>query len=395
MKNNVKDSLLPPKAEFGYIPGLDGMRAFAVMAVMAAHVGFDHLIPAGLGVTLFFFISGFLITRLLLAEQDKTGAIKIGHFYTRRFIRLLPALYVMLAVTVGLQIIMATPPNVWDTLAAFTYTMNYREIFLELSGIPRVGPWGHLWSLSVEEHFYLLFPLMVVAFKKHQKGLIVFCSLICLAALLWRINVFYNLQLPSHYSYAATEARIDSILYGCLFSLILNQASNWKILNRFLGFAPIAIAAIIMLLCLLYRDEGFRQTIRYSLQGIAIGVLILNLFYFKAMGVFIRLLELGPLRWTGKVSYGLYLWHIPAMFAVNQYLGYEEATLSFILITYSITFTVTALSFYFIEKPFIKLRHKYGSHKLERHKKASELTPSDAGSKEASAKTKPLKPMTS
>jgi len=91
--------VISPKAVYGHIPGLDGLRAFAVLIVMVAHVGYSHIVPGGFGVTVFFFISGFLITRLLLAENDAKGGIGLKNFYIRRFLRLLPALYVMLGIT--------------------------------------------------------------------------------------------------------------------------------------------------------------------------------------------------------------------------------------------------------------------------------------------------------
>ena len=97
--NGLGTHHITPQARFGYIPGLDGLRAIAVLLVLIAHVGGSHIIPGGFGVTVFFFISGFLITRLLLAESDKKGGIGLKAFYIRRFLRLLPALYLMLVVT--------------------------------------------------------------------------------------------------------------------------------------------------------------------------------------------------------------------------------------------------------------------------------------------------------
>lgn len=353
---------LPTNAQFGYIPALDGIRAFAVMLVIVAHSGFEHLLPAGFGVTVFFFISGFLITRLLLAENDKTDTVDIKNFYIRRFIRLIPALYFMLIIVLGLQIIMSTPLKVWENIAAFTYTMNYREVYMEFVGIQRAGPFGHLWSLAVEEHFYLLFPLLVYAFRKKQTTLIKICLFLCAAIFVWRGFNHYILEFPTHYNYVATDARMDSILYGCLFSLILNQKSYWPTIKRFIGFVPLILSVLVLLFCFVYRDIGFRQTARYSLQGMAIGVGVLNLYFLGAMKPLIRLLETAPLKWTGKVSYGLYLWHIPAMYIADQYLGLSKGTLPFILFAYIVTFGATTFSFYYVEKPFISLRRKFGSH---------------------------------
>ena len=358
----TSSQLLPKDAQFGYIPALDGIRAFAVMLVIVAHSGFEHILPAGFGVTVFFFISGFLITRLLLAESQNSGTVDIKNFYIRRFIRLIPALYFMLIIILGLQFITASPIKVWENIAAFTYTMNYREVYMAFVGLERAGPFGHLWSLAVEEHFYLLFPLLVLAFHKKQKLLIKICFFLCAAIFVWRGFNHYVLEFPIHYNYVATDARMDSILYGCLFSLLLNQKSYWPVIKRFVGFTPLILSAIVLLVCFVYRDIGFRQTARYSLQGIAIGVGVLNLYFLGALKPIIRLLETAPLKWTGKVSYGLYLWHVPAMYIADQYLGFPKGTVPFILFSWALTFGATSFSFYYVEKPFISLRRKFGSH---------------------------------
>ena len=148
--------LLSSEAKYGYIPGLDGLRALAVLIVMVAHVGFSHIVPGGFGVTVFFFISGFLITRLLIAESEKKGQIELKSFYIRRFLRLLPALFYMLIVTGLTFTFLGNPPGLVETLAAVGYVMNYQTIGLAFQGMVQEGPWGHLWSLAVEEHFLSL-----------------------------------------------------------------------------------------------------------------------------------------------------------------------------------------------------------------------------------------------
>ena len=119
---------LSPRAEYGYIHGLDGIRAIAVMIVILAHTGLTTIIPGGFGVTVFFFISGFLITRLLLAEREKNGFVHLGNFYTRRFLRLLPALFAMVVVTAVFMIAMGDTPRQRDLLSGLGYFMNYNNI---------------------------------------------------------------------------------------------------------------------------------------------------------------------------------------------------------------------------------------------------------------------------
>jgi peptidoglycan/LPS O-acetylase OafA/YrhL len=185
----VETTTTPPggvicaQARFGYIPGLDGIRACAVMMVLIAHIGFEHIIPGGFGVTVFFFISGFLITRLLLAELGETGRIDLPRFYIRRFLRLLPALYVMLILTGVLLIAMGDVPKLWETVAAFTWTMNYHYAVLAFTNELRVAPWEHLWSLAVEEHFYLIYPLVLVIFRRNLPLALKVSALICVTSL--------------------------------------------------------------------------------------------------------------------------------------------------------------------------------------------------------------------
>ena len=232
MMQTPPDYRLPARTGYGYIPGLDGVRCIAVMMVIIAHAGFDHIVPGGLGVTVFFFISGFLITRLLLAETVKEGRVGLGKFYIRRFLRLLPALYVMLVVTWAILVAMGTPPRPVEVITAFTYTGNYlytHLAFLDFNaaaglGEPgvRVAPWEHLWSLAIEEHFYLLFPLLIVMFRKRLDSLIWVCAFLIVAALLWRLTTLHVLGWPPKYNYAATDARIDSLVWGCLLSILLH-----------------------------------------------------------------------------------------------------------------------------------------------------------------------------
>ena len=163
---------LPATSTYGHIPGLDGLRALSVLIVIIAHMGFEHIVPGGFGVTMFFFISGFLITRLLLAESEAKGNVKLGKFYMRRIIRLYPALLFMLYLSACLYIIMGYGhPAPMEVAAGVGYFTNIFQVFSRISGDVPFMPWTHLWSLAVEEHFYLGFPILIVLFRKNWHGL--------------------------------------------------------------------------------------------------------------------------------------------------------------------------------------------------------------------------------
>lgn len=362
MVKSLSISELSPTAKFGYIPGLDGLRALAVLLVIFCHVGYSHIIPGGFGVTVFFFISGFLITRLLIAEIGKQGNIGLSNFYIRRFLRLLPALYVMLIATIAALSYLGNPPNNLEMATAFTYTMNYHYAWLAFTGQPQEGPWGHLWSLGVEEHFYLLFPLMLGFFRHRLNTAIKVCIGVCVFALSWRLIAYYGLEFPGKYNYVATETRLDSIVYGSLFSLLLHCKPDASWLKKLVGLVPLGLATLVLLFCFIYRDDGFRETFRYSLQGGALFVGMLNLYFLPKLGFAIQLLENRLLVWIGRISYGLYLWHIPVALYLDQYTQLEIGSFSFVVMALILTFGLTSLSFYFVERPIIGLRRKFGSH---------------------------------
>jgi peptidoglycan/LPS O-acetylase OafA/YrhL len=353
---------ITPEARYGYIPGLDGIRAIAVLIVLIAHLGFEHIIPGGFGVTVFFFISGFLITRLLLAETGTTGRIALKDFYIRRFLRLLPALYVMLAVTAVVMIVMGDMPGLWESVGAVTYTTNLVAISKYLTGAEWLAPWDHLWSLAVEEHFYLLFPLLIMATTRKPATALMVCLILCGLALAWRLINIHLLGFPTGYNYVATEARMDSILWGCALSLALHVAPQWTGWRWFIGWAPVIAAGLVLLACFLIRDEAFRQTLRYALQGVSLFLLVLNLFFFRAVGWATRMLEWAPLSWTGRVSYGLYIWHQPVLYFAREYGGLAEGSAAFMMTGVLMSFALTALSYYGVERPLIALRRRFGSH---------------------------------
>jgi len=359
------NSRLTETAKFGYIPGLDGLRAIAVLIVMAAHLGFEHIVPGGFGVTVFFFISGFLITRLLLAESEKNG-IGLKNFYARRFVRLYPALLFMLFGTVAIYSLSGIGgPSGTELTAGVFYFTNFFQVFIRATtdGLPFM-PWTHLWSLAVEEHFYLIFPAFMVLCRKNWRR--VAAILITLLAIvpLWRAYIMFGTELPyADYNYMMTDARFDSLAWGCLLSVLLHLKGNLKAFKLLLGIIPTALAGLAIIASFLIRDETFRYTLRFSLQGAALFILVLNFYFLKALNFAVIITEWRMLAWIGQISYALYLWHVPIYDLVHRSMDRGPISL---LITTAASFVISAISFYIVEKPFVALRKRFGAHIVKR-----------------------------
>ncbi len=360
----VNDALVSKPS--GYIPGLDGIRAVSILLVMVGHFGFGWIVPGGLGVTVFFFVSGFLITTLLLKERGKYGTISLPNFYARRFLRLSPELLLLIAFgsTVGLIYAYVSKGSI---VAALTYTTNYYLLYTE-AFTDASARWPHLWSLAVEEHFYLTFPLMVLLFARRTRVLASLLAGICVAALLWRIWIVvdgapFGLGGVDHlYTYCATDARIDSIAFGCLTATLFY---GWNTTARSTKASGAAIlgAGFLMLVSLLYRDLMFRETFRYSLQGMSLMLFFYGLFGYGG-GPVIKLLELAPMRQMGVLSYGAYLWHLEflAMFTKVTGHGIHDADLTtklaMIPIGFALTFLAANIS-YRVTAPVRRIRSRF------------------------------------
>lgn len=355
------ENAITAEARYGYIPGLDGLRAIAVLIVLVAHFGFSHIVPGGFGVTVFFFISGFLITRLLIAEAEKKGHVGLKDFYVRRMIRLFPALLGMTFVTTAIHIGLGLGGPVGTEFAAANlYFTNYYQIAQQAAGNAPYMSWTPLWSLAVEEHFYMVFPALLVLTGVNWRRLTTVLLAVIVIVPIWRLVV--SLVWPDTaeiYTYMATDARIDSIALGCLFTLGLHQLRDPARLRVLIGWVPSILAIMALLATFLIRDDMFRQVLRFSIQGVAIGVLLLNLYFGRTFQWAFPILEISPLRWIGRVSYGLYLWHFPVLDLVERA---ELSTPLTIIIALALSFAVTALSFYFWEQKFVTLRKRFGAH---------------------------------
>lgn len=328
------------------IPALDGFRAVAILIVMLSHVGLQHVIPGQFGVTLFFFLSGYLITTLLRREVEAHGRIDFRRFYLRRAVRILPPMYVTIVFVAALSLAgLVYRINV----AGLPYDLLFLTNYFPVSGIP-IG----LWSLAVEEHFYLGFPLLLALLVRRLS--FARCAAVCLA-LCGVVLVVRLLQAGQASNLPPlgvwTHTRIDSILFGSILGLWNNPvADETDVLpKRMLGY----VAAVALLLpTFLWRDEVFRQTWRYTLQGV--GLLVMFNTAIRDRGLVSRILNNAAAKQIAVLSYTLYLVH-SAMIVAFAPPGSGYPILP-IVAAFACTFGYALLMHRLVESPLNRWRRK-------------------------------------
>jgi peptidoglycan/LPS O-acetylase OafA/YrhL len=329
------------------------------MLVLLAHSGLEVYVPGGLGVTIFFFLSGFLITTLMRAEFERTGRVHLRHFWLRRVFRILPAFYLVLLGAVGLTWWLG-PANSLSAeafAAQALYGTNYWIINRAYEGMP-FGT-GVYWSLAVEEHFYVLFPWLYVGMRKagltpRSQALTLWG--LCAAVLLWRCVLVMILHTTNtDRTYMATDTRVDSILFGCALAVWRNPVLDPPVLGeKSWKFVLFPAALIALIACLGFRSATFRETMRYSIQGAALTFVFIPAIRFKDWPPF-RLLNSRPVVYIGVLSYSLYLVHFVIIAAVQRILPESGSFLrGFVSIAASLT--IAWAIYTLVERPFGRLR---------------------------------------
>ncbi|HEX5090525.1 MAG TPA: acyltransferase [Nocardioides sp.] len=320
----------------GRRPALDGIRGTAVALVVVAHASVPsspaHFLGAA-GVTSFFTLSGFLITALLLAEHDRTGSIDLRAFVVRRARRLMPALLVLLAVVglLGLLIPRFVHPVVY--LGALTYTGNW--VAVATGGV--YDPLGHTWSLAVEEQFYLVWPLVFLAVnclpaRWQPRALI---AAVVGTALLPLAFKGAGMWLHTYYG---SDTRAMPLLVGCLLAWLIHRSRPAPSLP--------SVAALSLALPPLLAATMSTPARTYLLPQV-VAVLTATAIWAATRGPGLGWLEWPPLVLLGRRSYGLYLWHFPALYTAGLWLG----PLATAMVAIPAALALTAASWRFVEQP--------------------------------------------
>lgn len=337
-----------------YQPALDGLRAVAVLLVLVFHAGFTWM-PAGyLGVSVFFTLSGFLITRLLLAEHDRTGGVSFGAFYGRRLRRLLPASLLCLVLVMvargfgafsrveGLRsdiIGAALQIFNWVSLAGET---SYGELF-----IGGVSPLEHFWSLSIEEQFYWVWPavFVVLARRSRRRGWSVLGPVAALTAVFAVAAPLIAVVWGADAAYWATPARLAEILVGAWLACWVGRGGVVPAGARHAALP--ALAVIVALSCVLPSGSGPAYQGALPLVAVVSGLLLWSL---QVPGVVHSVLSVRPLVGLGKISYGVYLYHWPIDTLLRER-GWRLDTVGGFAVAFGLTLALTLVSYVALEQP--------------------------------------------
>lgn len=340
------------------IPGLDGIRAVAVLTVFLFHAQIIPHVPGELATTVFFFLSGFLVTTLFVREHRKTGTISLGGFYLRRALRTLPPLFVALLVALGIHLLLhvGDPLVPWKTAGNF---LSYTNYGLALTGSSAGFLPGTilLWSLAVDEHYYLLFaPAFRGAIGRVSMRAIIGTILaLCALALVWRIWLVYADHGVTYRVTMASDTRMDSILWGSLLALWRNPAldpDKARPLTR-----PVWILAGLTALALVEvcRNRWLAGTLGFTIQGIAL-IPIFSLAILQGGKGPLKFLQWPCLIWVSRASYPLYLLQWMMISACEIYV--PGPRIGQMAVAALLTFGLGAGMHYGLERPLMALRKR-------------------------------------
>jgi peptidoglycan/LPS O-acetylase OafA/YrhL len=339
-----------------HLPALDGLRTVAVVTVILGHVGFA--VPADLGVSVFFVLSGFLITWLLLKERARTGAVSLKTFYLRRAFRLLPAYYVFLALSLANYYGRSHGAGTTRTdiiLPSLLYYANYFNAFHDHPPTPI----SHTWSLAVEEQFYVVWPLaFCFFFARGRRAVIRFLSIAIVLVAAWRSFLYCDVQVGTAYVYNAFDTRFDNLAIGCL-AAVLAQSPRTGAMAQTISRRSI-YPAITILLILASRSMPliYHFSAGFTVDAVLIAVAILQIMQLASRPAW-RWLDHPAVRYVGTISYPMYLYHGLCNSFAAQVVPNPSRLPARFLIAITACILLGTMSFYLVEKPFLRLRQRF------------------------------------
>jgi peptidoglycan/LPS O-acetylase OafA/YrhL len=349
--------MTPPDVPvIGRNPAIDGLRGIAVLLVVSGHLlaanSVDVPLPlaffaqGGRGVTVFFVISGFLITTILLKERDKTGRISLAAFYARRSLRILPAFFVYLLVVVVVATLTRTVDvSATQIAAAGLFVWNYSDVGFSW--------WlGHSWSLAVEEQFYLLWPLLLIALRPARAR--IFCAMAVVLFPIVRVAQYVLFPGSREHISVTIHTRADALLIGCLLAMVIATPQFRQLLARTQRFWPLLVAYLVFVGPILTNRfaGGYQITVGWAFEQLLIALLI-GIAVTGGSPALVRALSWRPLVLIGLISYSLYLWQ--QLFLTDLWPDPIDTP----WVGVPAALAAATLSYWCVEKPFLRRKKKF------------------------------------
>ncbi|MGQ0800836.1 MAG: acyltransferase family protein [Pseudomarimonas sp.] len=348
----------PNHYPLGYRPALDGLRGTMTLGVMAAHIKESWCPGSFVYMDTFFIMSAYLITALLLKGWRRDGEIRFARFYYRRVLRLFPANYVMLAVFALAACLLLDDfgGHLKQIAVAGLYVSNWTRAF----EVPMPQFLGHTWSLSIEEQYYLLWPLLLAALLKYfglrMRTLLIVVS-VAVGFALWRSWLSFDGASIARL-YNGTDTRADALLLGCALGIAFALPQIRENASVQTWIARMAVPIVLVLLIAGYT---LQWEMRAMYAGGSFGFSVLSTLLVAALAMpqvtlAHRLFSVAPLVFLGRICYGLYIWHFPIYNILRFAFGME--TLGLVLIGVPLTFVFAIVSFLLIERPFLAMKDR-------------------------------------
>ena len=338
-----------------HLPALDGLRMVAVLTVILNHVGYDA-VPADLGVSIFFVLSGFLITWLLLKEKERTGAISLKSFYLRRLFRLLPAYYVFLAIVLTNYFGRshgAVVPRTDIILPSLLYYANYFNAFHDHPPTPI----SHTWSLAVEEQFYLLWPLAFSFFiARGRPAVLRFLAISIVLVAAWRSFLFCVVHVGTAYVYNAFDTRFDNLAVGCLAAMLVQSTEVLALAEKISRRAAYPALTILLIGCSRAMPEAYHYSVGFTVEATLLAIAILQIMQLATRPAW-RWLSHPVSVYIGSISYPMYLYH--GLCASLSLRLFPDRVLPRFPLVVGLAIVLGTVSFYVVEKPFLRLRRRF------------------------------------
>ncbi len=342
----------------GYRPELDGMRGIAILLVFFHHAGIPIIHGGHIGVDIFFVLSGFLITALLWREYENYGRVSLKNFYIRRLLRLTPALALLLVLFGGFTLLTKSGEALLKTGKAIFYTAFYLSDFALAFDFAALGSLEHTWSLAIEEHFYLLFPLTLVlllARKWSRRSILMLFGVLIILIAVHRIFLWGPTSQEIHRVFYGFDTRADGLLVGCVLGLL----ASWNKLPPVrLSFA-LPAAAVLFFACIFISWDS--AVYAYGLPVINLSAALVLAFILTSPPAW---LANRSLVWIGMISYGLYLWHNPIFILIRERI--TESPWIILVLGSAASVVCAGFSYYLLEKPCLKLKERFTTPAAEK-----------------------------